>query len=145
MSDLLGEDAPDVEDFVCVWLGVVVPASVTRTLNDPLPFCVVQRVAGEDDPNEGIDDPAVQVDIFDRARDGMTAEQAAKKTANMVHRRMNKLARQPDTTIVLSDGTTANIDFMLRSSKPTRMEYADNQIVRYVGRYYPGLSFVAVK
>lgn len=141
--DLLNEDAPDVEDFLCCWLQPVVRAAVERRQDDPLPFVVVTRVAGEDDQHEGIDDPTIQLDIFDRAQGKLTASQAAKLTANMVHRRMMFLSRNTGTAVTMSGGVVANVDSLSTSMKPVREPYADERIVRYVARYQVGLSYMS--
>lgn len=134
-------DTPDSEDFVVCWLQPVIRAAVERKTDDPLPFAQVQMITGDDDPECGTSDEVIQVDIFDRARDGMTAVQAAKLTARAVHRRMLYLVHHP-VEVELSDGSTADVDYLGAPMKPTRMPYANDQVVRYVARYNLGLSAV---
>lgn len=136
-APLLGEDAPDAEDFTVCWLQPLLRSAVERDTDDVLPFATIQRVAGEDDLDCGTDDPVVQVDILDR---GVVAAKAA---ANDVHRRMLLLFHEC-SDVVMSDGSTANLDFGRTLMKPVRMPYADAKIVRYVARYQLGLSYVAV-
>lgn len=136
-AELLGEGAPDVEDFLACWIGPLMRCATERKADEELPFCQVARLAGADDPDAGTDDAAVQLDIFDRGA------AAASVAADRVHRRMMLLARtMPDVT--MSDGSTANADFVTTTIKPFRMSYEDDQIVRYVARYQLGLSYVAV-
>jgi hypothetical protein len=142
-APLLGEDAPDAEEMVVRWLSPLLRTAVERTNDEVLPFCQVTQVDGADDPNEGIDDPVIQLDILDTARSGMLAAQAAKLTARRVHRRMTLLARQ-SPTVTLSDGSHANADYVTPLLKPRRMEYPNERVVRYVARYQLGLSYVAV-
>ena len=142
-ADLLDDNAPDVEDFLCAWLAPLLRTATERKTDSALPFCVVARIAGADDPDAGVDEPSVQLDIFDGARNGLLAAQNAALTARDVHRRMMLLAREL-TTVTLSDGSLANADHVLTVIKPFRTPYANDQVVRYVARYEVGLSYVAV-
>ena len=143
-ADLLDDEPPDVEDFLCCWLAPLIRTATERRPDDPLPFCVVARIAGTDDIDEGRDDPVVQLDIFDTARGGLLAPQAAGVTKRDVHRRMNYLARHLDTNVTMSDGSTANAETVATVLKPFRMKYPDDTIVRYVARYQLGLAYVAL-
>ena len=142
-AELLDSDSPDVEDFVVSWLAPLMRTATERKTDDTLPFCQVARVSGADDPDLGTDDPVVQVDIFDHARNGLAAVQNAAVSARNVHRRMTLLAREL-STVTLSDGADANADYVITLIKPFRMTYANDQVVRYVARYQLGLSYVAV-
>lgn len=142
-AELLDEDAPDVEDFVACWLAPLLRTATERRTDDELPFCQVARISGADDEHAGVDEPVVQLDIFDHARNGLAAVQNAKLTARDVHRRMMLLARE-NTTVILSTGQPANADHVRTALKPFRMAYANDQVVRYVARYELGLSYVAV-
>lgn len=141
---VLDQDAPDVEDFLCCWLAPLVRTATERRSDDPLPFCVVTRISGADDVDSSTDEPVVQIDIFDTARNNLQAVQNAKTTANLVARRMNYLARHLDTNVLLSNGAAANADVVTTVIKPFRMAYTDERIVRYVARYQLGLSYVAL-
>lgn len=136
-ADLLSETAPDAEDFVVQWLLPLYPAATERTTGDALPFCVVARISGPDDPDEGLDQPVVQVDTF-----GVGAA-AASLAAKDVHRRMLYLAKH-SADVTMSDSSLANADWVETLLKPFRMPYQDDQIVRYVARYQLGLSYVTV-
>lgn len=142
-AELYDQDAPDVEEFLCRWLAALLRTATERSTDDPMPFCVVTRIDGADDTNSGVDEPVVQLDIYDRARNSLLAAQAAKQTANAVHRRMNLLARHLDS-VTMSDGTIASALDVTTVIKPFRMPYADDKVVRYVARYRVGLSYVAV-
>ena len=142
MADLLSRDAPDSEDFIVCWLADHIRSSVERDTNDVLPFAVVQMISGDDDTDCGTAEDAIQVDWFDKARNGMEAAQAAKLTAREGHRRIMLLADELPQ-IELSDGSIAGGDYLTTTLRPTRMPYADEKIVRYVSRYRLGTSFVA--
>ena len=142
-ADLLDENAPDAEDFLCAWLAPLLRTATERKTDDEMPFCQVARISGEDDQHTGVDTEVLQLDIFDTARAGLLAAQNAATTARNVHRRMTLLGREL-TTVTLSDGTTANADYVETVIKPFRMAYANDQVVRYVARYQLGLSYVAV-
>lgn len=137
---------PNVEDFVVCWLQPLIRAAVERGSDEVLPFALVARISGADDPDCGTDDPVVQVDVL-----GVDAAAAASAAEDM-HDRMNYLARNLEN-VVLSDDSVANADYVKTLIKPFRMPYVSHsggravehdRIVRYVARYRLGLSFVAV-
>lgn len=138
--DLLPEESPDAEDFFTSWLQPMMRAGTEHKQTDGYPFAVVQYISGSDDPFTGVEDGVVQVDFFDTARSGMVAAQAAKITARDGHRRIMYLAKHL-SDVTMSDGSTANCDYIATTLKPTRMEYADEKVVRYVARYQVGLSY----
>lgn len=142
-TDLLDQNAPDVEDFLCSWLAPLLRTAVERKTDDELPFCQVARISGADDEHTGVDEATVQLDIFDGTRNNMLAGQNAAITADRVHRRMMLLSREA-STVTLSNGTEANADSVTTVIKPFRMAYVNDQVVRYVARYQLALSYVAV-
>lgn len=137
MTDLHDEDAPDAEDFAVSAMASVMRTSVERFTGSEWPFCVVQRVAGEDNPEQGIDYPVIQLDFY------APGKQAAKTAANEGHRRMMYLARNL-VDITMSDGSIANADYVKTFQKAVALPYKDDLIVRYSARYELGLSYVAV-
>lgn len=142
-ADLLDEDTHDVEDFCCAWLAPLLRTATERRNDDELPFCVVTTIDEDDDAHTGIGTAVVQLDVYDGARDGMVAAQAAKLTARDVHRRMALLAREL-TTVTLSTGALANADHVRTLTKLVRAPYANERVRRYTARYELGLSYVAV-
>ncbi len=137
MTDLYEEDAPDAEDFVICAMASVMGCSGEKFTGNEWPFCIVQRVAGKDLPDQGIDYPVVQLDFY------APGVQAAKIAANDGHRRMIYLARNL-VDITMSDGSTANADYVKTFQKAVRLPFKDELIVRYSARYELGLSYVAV-
>lgn len=136
MTDLLDEGAPDVDEVFVAMLAPVLRTTIDRDPDDELPFCLVQRIDGPDNPNCGTDDPVVQLDILAHGIE------AAKDAADRVHRRVMYVARMsPD--IEIASGPV-NVDFIDTLMKPKRMPYPDDQIVRFVARYAAGLSYVTV-
>lgn len=141
-TELFPDQAPDSEDFFVSWLQPLMRAGTERKTGDALPFALVQHITGDDCLDEGTDDGVVQVDFFDTARNGFVAAQNAKTIARQGHRRILYLALHlPD--VEMSDGTTANADYVTTVMTPTRMDYADDSVVRYTARYAVGLSYVA--
>lgn len=140
--DLLDRDAPDSEDFMVCWLQPLMRAATERRTDDPLPFAVVQCISAVDDPDTGVDDEIVQVDFLDEARGGLPAAAAAKQTALRGHRRITRCSRYVDP-VLMSDGSTAFADYLDTVMRPVRMEYPNDQVVRYVARYRIGLSYIA--
>jgi hypothetical protein len=143
-APLFGEDAPDAEDFVVSWLQPLLRSGVERRQSDPWPFALVQRISGLDNPEAGLDDPVVQVDILHKVKSGtVPVAVAGKQWANDVHRRMTLLGlTYPDVT--LSDGSVAGIDYLTVLIRPHREPFGDETVARYVARYKLGLSYVAV-
>lgn len=140
--DVHPDMAPDAEDFVVCWLQPLMRAGTERKPGDVLPFALVQYISGDDCADEGTEDGVIQIDFFDKARNGFVAAQNAKTAARLGHRRMLYLGKHlPD--VVISDGTVANADYAYTVMTPKRMEYPDESIVRYVARYAVGLSYVA--
>lgn len=148
MSDLLlAEDAPDVGDFLACWLAPLLRAGVKRTQSDPWPFALIQRISGADQPEPGLDDPVVQLDVLHKlAAPAATAagqlEVEANVWASKVHRRMLLLGlTYPDVTV--SSGQTVGIDYLTVLIKPHRQPFGDETVARFVARYRLGLSYVA--
>ncbi|AVO21616.1 head-tail adaptor [Mycobacterium phage MooMoo] len=137
MTDLHDQVAPDTEDFVTCWMQPVMRTAVERDLGEVLPFCEVTLVDGSDDPDCGDDDSVVQLDFYGRG------VQAARQAADVGHRRMLFLFRNFET-VTLSDGSLADIDYGEVVMKPRRMQFADDKIVRYTGRYKLATSYVTV-
>ena len=142
MTDLDDRESPDDEDFVVCWMQPQLRSATERDSDDEFPFCVVAHIDGADDPDCGDADGVVQLDFYDKARDGMTAVQAAKMTARAGHRRMRLLRESPD--VVLSDGSTANVDYFTVVLQPFRNSYSNPDVIRYTARYALGFSDVTV-
>lgn len=139
--DLLPDESPDAEDFFASWLAPLLRAGTEHKTTDSYPFAVVQFIAGTDDECTGFADGVVQVDFLDTARDGLVAAQSAKITAREGHRRIMYLAKHC-SDVVLSDGSTANCDYIDTTLMPARLPTEDERVVRYVARYQVGLSYV---
>jgi hypothetical protein len=146
-TDLLGHEPPDAEDFVVSWLqpwiqGKSGQAGIERKADSPPLFAIVEFIDGTDSIDHGTEDGVVQVDFLAPA--GTAAEKRdAKLFVREGHRRMMYLAKHiPD--VEMSDGSTANCDYLTTMLKPKRMDYANEKVVRYTARYALGLSYVAV-
>lgn len=133
--DSLDEAPPNVEDVVVEWLAAIGPAGVQRMAVDPLPYREVHRIAGADDPDQGIDVAVVSVHTF------ASDMRAAKTEADLTHQRMLWLTRHPFTDIELVTGV-ANINFCQTVEKPANQGFGDPKIGRYVARYRIGVDFV---
>lgn len=137
-APIYGDDAPDVEDFVACWLQPLVRAATERKLSDPWPFVLVQRISGSDDPETGLDDPVVQLDILHKTNNAGEA----KLWANNVHRRMTLLSTYP--AVVVSDGSTVELDGLTVLIRPKREPFGDETVVRFMARYKLGLTYAAL-
>lgn len=134
--DLLEDAPPDAQRVVVAWLRPLGRAATQRVSGDPVPFRMVTRIAGADDPVEGIDVAVISVHTF-ATRDTSTEE------SNKTHQRMLYLARHPFTDIeLLSSGVVANVNYCETVEKPTQQDYGDPNLIRTVARYRLGLDFV---
>lgn len=140
--ELLGFGAPSVERVVVAWLKPLGRTGTRRKAGDPVPFRLVHRVAGSDDPVVGIDVASVSVHSFGAGDVEALAE------AERSHRRMNVLSINPMTTISNSDilgvGVVVNVDYCIPRMAPTQVDYEDPAVVRYVARYEIGISYTPV-
>lgn len=137
MTGLLEVAAPDVQRVVCAWLRPLGRAATQRLAGDPLPFRLVNRVAGFDDHIEGIDVAVVSVHTF-------ASDATATDEKNLTDDAMTYLARHPYTNIVLPGGVTANVNYCETVEKSCHQDYGDPNLVRYVGRWRIGLDFVGI-
>ena len=137
-AELLNEAPDDAEEVVIAWLTPLRRTAQTRRSGEPLPFTLVSHIAGEECPEEFYADDVVSVHtLCDKA----LGEDAAKDEAEATHRRMLLLARYlPD--VVLTDGRIATLDYVDVFARPRWEPYGDDQILRKVGRYRLGLSYV---
>lgn len=135
MTELLQVAAPSVERVVCAWLRPLGRAGTWRLAGDVLPFRLVNRVAGADDPTQGIDIPILSVHTF-AIRDEALDESI------LTHQRMMYLARFPFTDIELPSSEIVNVNYLECVEKPIQIDYGDPNLLRYVGRYRIGVDFV---
>jgi len=137
-ADLLFECAEDAEELIIAWMAPLRRSGSARETGDPLPFTIVTQVTGPELPDLGLADPVVSVHtLCDKALGWGAAKNEAKRT----HRRMLQLARYGDP-ITLNGGRQASVDYVTVFESPIWVLYEDTQILRKVGRYTIGLSYV---
>lgn len=134
----------DIEDLVIAYLGTfdIVPAGqISGRMPDqpPLPFVLVQRVAGDDDYL--VDYPIVQTDSFN------VDQTSASDIARAVHHAMRQLRAKtpvtmPDNSIVTPYGPTKTdtAPFYL----PWEPSGGGAVTDRYVARYAPRLRLPSI-
>lgn len=130
MTEILDTAPADIETFVVGWLMSMYRTSVSRRAGDPYPFLLIQQVVSKENLEESSADSVVQVDILCERSLG---EDAARDVKDRVHARMLQLGRYLEV-----DGT---IDWMKVFESPRRMEYGNEQIIRYVARYQFGQTY----
>lgn len=134
----MAADPNDVEAIVVAWLSQLRRTAVTRAAGDELPFTLVRHVAGTERLGEGTADPVVSVHtLCDRS----LGEAAAAAEAAATHDHMRKLGRTFDWTITLPDDTEVSVDYVIVDESPIWEFYSD-QILRKVGRYQIGVTYV---
>ena len=129
-AELLPDGPADIETIVVQWLAQLRRTAVVRDLNDPLPMCVVQQVAGKESLEESTADRVIQVDTL---CDKNLGEDVARDEKIKTHQRMLQLGRYLET-----QGT---IDWMTVFESQRREPYGNDQIIRYCGRYQFGQTY----
>lgn len=140
---IIDECADDAEELITAWLTPLAierggAAGVARLGTDPLPFYVVTVITGAENVGMGTADPVFDVDVLCSKALGWPA---AKTEARLVHRRILLLGRYSEA-ITLKSGRVAGIDDFEIREVPRWEDYEDVSILRKVGRYKTGLSYV---
>jgi hypothetical protein len=140
--ELLGYDAPSGIELLIAWL---LPLSdmddreigAERPSGGPLPYSMVQCVAGSDD--KVTDTGIYQVDDF------AATFSEAEANSRLTRRRILALGPPlcPQRRVTISTGTYY-ADSVLTSVKPHWEDYGDNTVFRFVSRYAIDLRMVAV-
>jgi hypothetical protein len=139
--ELLNEGVDDVEEIVIAWLQPLRRTAQTRVSGDPLPFTLVTHIASEERADEFHADELVSVHTMCDKNLGVDN---AKEEADATHRRMLLLGRYLED-VSLHDGRLATIDYVDSAGTPIWVPYGDDQILRKVGRYKIGLSYVTTQ
>lgn len=135
--ELLDECAEDAEELVIAWLTPLGATGSARQA-DTLPFRLVRHITGIEDADLGLADPVVSVHTLCSKALGWDA---AKVEANKTHRRMLYLARYRDP-ITMSDAREAAVDYVTVTETPIWVGFENTTILRKVGRYQIGLTYV---
>lgn len=121
------------------WLTPLGRTATRRKAGDPLPFRLVARVAGADDPVIGIDTATVSVHTL------AASPEAALNEATLTHRRIGVLAVDPTTEIsLLGSAVVVAVDYCTTLLSPMPLDYQDPNVARYVARYEIGISYTPV-
>lgn len=140
---LYGEAPEDIEDLVLAWLLplAISPAYLGAERPDVnggnLPFRMVTGLVTTPDDNLFYVESLVSVHTFDRTRT------LAKRAGRDTDRRMEVLANNPLSDIVMGDGRLANVENLDVLEAAHYEDYKVDTVKRYVSRYRVGLSFVA--
>ena len=143
-AELLDEGPDDVEVIVVQHLWDLLPegqVSHSRLAGDPLPFIYVNHLGGEECDEESTVDELVSIHTLYPKGLGQSGKKAAAEAAAVTHRRMLLLARYL-VDVPLPSGRNADIDYCDVAMRPRWEEYGDPNILRKVGRYRIGLSYV---
>lgn len=136
MTSLNPEAAPAAELVVSAWLSPW-KRGTRRKADDPVPFRLIHTVAGRDCPEEGTTESVVSIHTF------ADSDLAAVQESEATHRRMTLLATNPLADITVG-GQLVCVDYCKTAMLPTRVDYDDPNVVRYVARYDIGLSYTPV-
>jgi len=138
MTEVFERANQDAEELVVAWLTPLGRTGIERRSGDELPFRLVTGVAGDEDVDLEIGAAVVSVHTLCARSAGSVT---ARNEARLTHQRILQLAKYLDT-ITLADGTEASIDYLRIFQPPLWLPYGDDQILRKVGRYRIGLSYV---
>lgn len=140
-AELLDEGPEDGETVVIAWLWDLLDeghVANTRRSGGPLPFILVHQIDGKECLEESTLDALVSVHVLTHKAAG---EPESRDQTDAMHRRMLLLGRElPD--VPLADGRCASIESVSVFKHPRREPYGDDQILRRIGRYKIGLSYV---
>lgn len=120
--------APSVERVLTAWLSTLGQVGTARKANDPVPQRIVTRVDGSDVPESAHDRAVVSIHTF------AASEAAAVVESGRTHDRMVELILNPLAEIEVLGGLV-EVDSCECLRVPTRVDWADPKVVRYVGRY----------
>lgn len=143
-AEILTEAAEDVETVLVSWLRPLYPdghVSNDRRSGDPLPYVLVHHLDSNEDICTSSVDALVSIHVLTHKAAG---EVSSRDEMDTVHRRLLLLGRYLED-VALIGGRNATIDYFDVSSSPKREEYGDEMILRRVGRYNLGLSYVEVQ
>jgi hypothetical protein len=136
---LFDSEALDGEQVLVAWLAPLRRSAVARISGDPLPFCLITQIGGHEDPACGTADLLLQVDTL---CDRTLGYGNAANESRLSRRRMSELQVHNDT-FTMADGTAVGVDYVTVAEAPRMMLYEDETILRYMGRYEIGLSYVS--
>ena len=141
---LIDQDAPPAVQMVMNWLLPIADSplhvGMIRRETSPLPYYQVGLIYFGDNAHEATAEADVSVHYMTDAREGVDADTLAIRGGDTMHRRMLKLARQPDSNITVA-GKVYNIDFMDTVERPAWRDYDDTTMARVKAVYRLGLSF----
>lgn len=117
-------------ELIVQWLKPLGEVGAQRGPGAPLPYRMVQCVAGSDD--KIVDSGIYQVDTF-----AATFDQGERE-ALLTHERMLRLGPPlaPQQRVTLTSGDVVFVDSVITSQRPTWLQFTDAApIVRFVARY----------
>ena len=136
--DTADQAAEDAEEIVIAWLAPLLRTVAARKAGDVLPMAAVTQVAGTENLDEGTAAPIVSVHTLCAK---LLGRNNLKLQTRATHQRMLRLGVHCDL-ITLTDGRQVGIDYVDVTEQPITVDYEDDQILRKVGRYEIGLSYV---
>lgn len=134
------QDTEDGEELLIAWLSPLLRTGAERKAGDVLPYCLVNQVGGTENIEEGTAAPLLSVHVFTARPLGRNN---MKLQARAVHARMIRLGQHCDF-ITLTDGRQVGVDYVEVAEKMIDVDYQNDQILRKVGRYEIGLTYVPV-
>jgi hypothetical protein len=132
--------ALSVVKLLAAWLAPVRRSGAAMRIGDTYPFTIITKIGGVDCPEIETANPLVSLHTL---CDKNLGYENAEDEADTTHRAMTDLARWA-TPILMPDGTTAVVDYTLVRQSQIPVEYDDVGVLRFVGRYELGLSYIYI-
>ena len=143
ICNLYAYQAPDAEEVLIAWLMPLRPGATAsaRENTDPLPFTLITHITGSEVVDAGTADPVLSVHTL---CDKTLGYDNAKNEAQRTHRRILQLAHYLDenSALTLNNGQPVGVDYIKITEAPVWVPYQDTRILRKVGRYMVGFSYV---
>lgn len=132
--------APIATNALAAWLAPIRRSGSARRLDDPLPFTIITKIGGTEDPGCECAEPLMSLHTLSNKDLGYAnAENEAEDT----HRAMTQLARWV-SPITLPDGTQVALDYVLIKQLPVPVEYDEVGVLRWVSRYSLGICYTYI-
>lgn len=132
--------APNPTNLLAAWLAPIRRSGAARRLDDPLPFTIITKIGGTDDPGCECAEPLMSLHTLS---DKDLGYGNAEDEADTTHRAMTELARWVPP-ILLPDGTQAALDYVLVKQVQVPADYDEVGVLRWIGRYSLGICYTYI-
>ncbi len=126
--------------MLAAWLAPVCRAGSAMRVGDSYPFILITKIGGTDDPLTNTAEPVMSLHTL---CEKVLGYEAAEMAADTTHRAMTELVKNADP-IMMPDGSLAICDYVKVVQAQIPVDYDEVAILRWVGRYALGLSYIPI-